>query len=99
MDEPAASIEDVGGQEEMTAAHLMGSFSMEDSRALQINDVAAAGRREDEQLTQVSYLFTSLCLLFLFLFSNACSSMFHRTPWLWWVQRPSTPMYRCLDLW
>jgi len=66
VDEPAASIEDVGGQEEMTAAHLMGSSPMEDSRALQIDDAAAAGRREDEQLTQVSYLFTSLCLLFLF---------------------------------
>ncbi|XP_062180959.1 protein FAR1-RELATED SEQUENCE 5-like [Phragmites australis] len=46
MDEPAASMEDVGGQEDITTVDLMGSSSlMEDSRALEIG----GGPREDEQ--------------------------------------------------
>ena len=71
MDEPAASMENVGGQEDgITTADLMASSSlMEDSRALEI-DAVGNGRREDEQ-TQVGYLFRSLCLFFFFLL-NKC---------------------------
>jgi len=59
VDEPVDSMDDVGGQGGIAAVDPMGSSSvMEDSCALEI-DAAAAGRREDEQVTQALVICSS----------------------------------------
>ena len=59
MDEPVDSMDDVGGQGGIAAVDPMGSSSvMEDSCALEI-DAAAAGRREDEQVTHALVICSS----------------------------------------
>jgi len=53
-------MDDVGGQGGIAAVDLMGSSSvMEDSCALEIDAAAAAGRREDEQVTQALVICSS----------------------------------------
>ena len=59
VDEPVDSMDDVGGQGGIAAVDPMGSSSvMEDSCALEI-DAAAAGRREDEQVTHALVICSS----------------------------------------
>ena len=59
VDEPVDSMDDVGGQGGIAAVDPMGSSSVtEDSCALEI-DAAAAGRREDEQVTQALVICSS----------------------------------------
>jgi len=59
VDEPVDAMDDVGGQGGIAAVDPMGSSSvMEDSCALEI-DAAAAGRREDEQVTQALVICSS----------------------------------------
>jgi len=59
VDEPVDSMDDVGGQGGIATVDPMGSSSvMEDSCALEI-DAAAAGRREDEQVTQALVICSS----------------------------------------
>lgn len=60
-----ACMEDIRGQEDgMTTVDRM-TFSslLEDSRALEF-DAVGDGGREDEQITQVSYLLRSFCIFF-----------------------------------
>ena len=58
VDEPVNSMDDVGGQGGIATVDPMGSSSvMEDSCALEID--AAAGRREDEQVTQALVICSS----------------------------------------
>jgi len=58
VDEPVDSMDDVGGQGGIATVDPMGSSSvMEDSCALEID--AAAGRREDEQVTQALVICSS----------------------------------------
>ena len=60
VDEPVDSMDDVGGQGGIAAVDPMGSSSvMEDSCALEIDAAAAAGRREDEQVTQALVICSS----------------------------------------
>jgi hypothetical protein len=65
MDQPADSMAGVGGQEDITTVDLMASSSlMEDSRALEIHAVGGGRREDEQQITQVTSLFRSLCLFF-----------------------------------
>jgi hypothetical protein len=61
MDEPAASMDDVGGQEDIRTVDLM-----EDSRALEIDALGDGHQEDEQQIAQVGYLFRSLCLFFFF---------------------------------
>ena len=52
MDEPSASMED---------DRMASSFLMDDPRALQFDSVVDARCEDELQISQVSYLFRSLC--------------------------------------
>jgi len=62
-------MEGIRGQDRMTLEaptvdRMASSSLMEDSCALEFSSVGDGGREDEQQITQVSYLFRSFCIFF-----------------------------------